>query len=235
MQEAELAVSSLRGRVCGTLRLNAPASFGNLHLAPALPALTAAHPDLVVELALTDRFVDLMEEGFDAVLRITARPPPGAVARRVAGMRTVLCAAPAYLDRHGAPAVPADLARHNCLLYGPTRPVTEWRLLGPGEGEARSVVVGGSLRANNGDALHIAALAGLGVAFLPTFIVGPDLASGALRRVLPGVEGAPSGLFLLAPPTAHETPKVSALGDFLFRQFGPAPWEAGLAPAAPAS
>ena len=231
LAEADGMVGALQARPSGRLRVNAPVSFGTLHLAEAIAGYMAAHPQVSIELTLNDRMVDLVEEGYDLAIRIGRLAPSSLVARRLAPCRLVACAAPSYLRRAGAPKAPADLAGHECLgyTYAPTRDA--WRFVGPG-GEESEVRVRGRLHANNGDALRAAALHGAGIVVLPSFIVGADLAAGRLRRVLPRHEAPPIAIHAVRPQGRHLSAKVRSFIDFLVPRFGEAPeWDAGLAPA----
>ena len=228
-EAAEAAVSHLAAAPRGTLRVNAPMSFGVLHVAPALPDFLERYPELAVEMALNDRVVDLVEEGFDVGVRIGALHDSSLIARRLAPARRLPCAAPSYVARAGAPEQPEDLREHACLLYSYQATGREWRFRGP-EGERR-VTVSGRLETNNGDALRAAALSGAGVALLPSFIIGDDLRQGRLRRLLPGWEGSePTAVHAVYPARTNLSPKVRVFVDFLAERFGPEPyWDEGLA------
>jgi len=232
--QAEHAVSSLSTAPRGILKLNAPMSFGFLHLSGAIPAFHAQFPQITVEAVMNDRFVDLIEEGYDIALRIGELRDSSLVARRLAPCRNVLCASPAYLDRRGRPARPGDLADHDCLLYANTANPREWTLSGPSGREA--VAVAGPLIANNGDLLATAALGGMGITRLPTFIVGPCLADGRLEVVLPDYPVPEQGIHAVYPHSRNLSQKVRVFVDFLAARFGPEPyWDAGLElPTAPA-
>ncbi len=224
VEEAEAAAMRLQSSPRGTLKVNAPMSFAVLHLAPAIPEFVARHPELRLDMTLNDRVVDLIDEGFDLAVRIGELPDSSLIARRLTANRRVVCAAPAYLARHGAPRVPAELGAHNCLGYTLGASPTEWRFLGPGG--AHTVRVSGNFQANNGDALRLAALEGLGVVTLPTFIAGDDLRSGALRAVLADYALPESAVYAVYPHTRHLSAKVRAFVDFLVERFGPRPyWE----------
>ncbi len=227
-EAAERAVTRLARAPRGRLRVNAPMSFGVRHLAPALPDFMARYPELTVDLALNDRVVDLVEEGFDLAIRIARLADSSLIARRLAPNRLVLCAAPAYLERHGAPRAVADLKGHECLLYSYLAAGGVWRLCGPG-GERRLRVTG-RLRINNGDALLAAALGGFGVALLPCFICGQDLRAGRLIHVLPEWSGpADTAIAAVYPASRNLSPKVRVFVDFLAERFGPMPyWDEGL-------
>lgn len=220
---AEEAVGQLRERPRGTLRVSAPMSFGQLHVAPAIPEFLARYPEIRIDMTLDDRFVDLVEEGFDLAIRIARLPDSTLVARKLASSRRVVCGSPSYLSQHGVPEHPRDLAGHNCLLYSYQRE-NEWRFRGP-RGEAKVTVLG-SFRANNGDVLRAAALAGLGLVLLPTFIVGTDLRAGTLRAVLTSYAVSEEAVYAVYPHARHLSPKIRAFVDFLAKRFGPkAPWD----------
>ena len=227
-EAAEAAVTRLSAAPRGVLKVNAPMSFGVCHVAPALPAFMAEYPELAVELDLNDRVVDLIDEGYDLAVRVARLTDSSLIARRLAPSRSILCAAPGYLARHGAPLDLAGLAGHECLLYAYLTSGDRWRFHGPG-GE-RQVRVAGRLRVNNGDALLQAAIGGLGIALLPSFICGAELRAGRLVQLLPEWNGH-SGvdIFAVYPASRNLSPKVRVFIDFLAARFGPRPyWDEGL-------
>ncbi len=224
VEEAEAAAMRLQSSPRGTLKVNAPMSFAMLHIAPAIPKFVARHHELSVDMTMNDRVVDLIDEGFDLAVRIGDLPDSSLIARRLAPNRRVVCAAPAYLARHGTPRAPAELGAHNCLGYTLGTSPNEWHFLGPG-GE-HSVRVSGNFQANNGDALRLAAREGLGLVTLPTFIAGDDLRSGALRAVLADYALPEGAVYAVYPHNRHLSAKVRAFVDFLVERFGPRPyWE----------
>lgn len=223
LDEADHCVGELQAAPRGRLRVNAPMSFGFLHLAPAIPDFLALYPEVQIDLSMNDRFVDLVEEGFDVAVRIGALASSSLIARKLAPVRRVVCASPAYLAQRGTPQTPDDLKAHDCLPNSNIARLHEWRFVG-GEGRAWPVEVNGRLSANNGDALRIAALKGLGLAFLPSFIVGADLQSGALTSVLDRFVAQDMTLNAVYPHARHLSPKVRAFVDFLGRRFGPRPY-----------
>jgi DNA-binding transcriptional LysR family regulator len=228
-EEAEAAVSQLSAAPRGVLRVNAPVTFGVQHLGPLLPALMAAYPELAIDLVLNDRFVDLVEEGFDVAVRIGRLSDSSLIARRLAPVRRLLVASPAYIAAHGAPERPEDLRDHACLLYTYLLRGDAWSLTGP-DGRAAEVRVTGRLRANNGDVLRSALLGGMGIAYTPSFIVGQDLADGHLVRVLPGWEDTTAAVYAVYPHARLVPPKVRAFVDFLADHFTGSPaWDAGVA------
>lgn len=226
---AEAAVASLTDEPRGRLRVSAPLSFGLRHLAPALESFMTRYPDVRVELSLNDRRVDLVEEGFDIGLRIGIPEDSSLIARRLASITRILAASPAYLDREGRPRSPADLKGHRHLLYSNIAHPDVIRLAGPG-GVHRQVKVSGGLSANNGDFLLSSAGAGLGITFVPSFILGNALRDGTLERVLPGWTGSErAALYCLFPPDRQMLPKLRVFIDFLADWFGDPPyWDEGL-------
>lgn len=224
-EAAELAVTRLHAEPRGVLRVTAPAAFGHLHIAPAIPDFIARHADVAVQIVMNDRTVDLAEEGFDVAIRMTREHATNVVARRLAPVRWAVCAAPAYLERRGTPHAPADLARHNCLFYSFLETSTEWRFTSD-TGDT-SVRVAGNFTVNNSEALREAVLRGLGVALLPTFTVGADLRGKRLQQVLGeyrahGTFG--TEVYAVYLPTRYLSPKVRAFVDFFVERFSPEPY-----------
>ena len=221
-QQAELAVTRLQSEPHGTLRVNAPMTFGHLHIAPAIPDFLARYPEVRVDMTMNDRFVDLIDEGFDVAIRIARLTDSSLIARRLAPDRRILCGAPAYFAKHGEPRTPDDLAAHNCLSYAYVSDTDQWQFI-DGEG-TRSISVRGNLRANNGDAIRQALLAGLGVAVLPSFIVGPDIQAGRFKEVLRDYLPNRVSVYAVYPHSCHLTAKVRVFVDFLADRFGPSPY-----------
>jgi DNA-binding transcriptional LysR family regulator len=227
VEEAEQQAARGSAEPRGTLRINAPVSFGIRHLGPALGEYLVRCPQLKADLTLNDRFVDLVEEGFDVAVRIARRIDPGLVARPVARARVIACASPAYLKKRGAPKSPADLERHNCLTYAYGGPQNTWQFAR--KGREVSVRVKGNLHGNNGEILGRAAVAGLGIVLQPAFLVHEHLRSGDLERVLPGWEAEGVSVYAVYPSRQFLAPKVRSFVDFLVERFGGKPeWEAGI-------
>jgi DNA-binding transcriptional LysR family regulator len=226
IEEAEATASADHIEVRGMLRVNAPLSFGFREVAPLLAEFSRLHPAVTVDLGLNDRFVDLIEEGWDVAVRIGRLRSSTLIARRIAPCRLVVCGSLAYLSERGAPRTVADLAGHNCLGY------TLSDALGPNEwsfgreGKVK-VSITGNLRVNNGDALLAAAIAGQGLIYEPTFVTGEALRSGqlmALRLDHPPLELP--GVFAVYPGNRHPPAKVRAFVDFLAQRFGSdPPWD----------
>lgn len=224
--EAEAAVTAGKASPRGRLRINAPMSFGQTYIAPILPDFLAAYPGVEVTMSLSDAFVDLAAEGYDVGVRITPELSDSSyVARRLTTMRAMVVAAPSYLAAHGTPAVPADLAEHECLLYDHLATGRHW-VLYDGAGQRHTVRVGGRLSANNGEALLAAAMAGQGLARAPAFLVADAIAAGRLVPVLERYSvGEALGVYVMYPESRHLSPKVRAFVDFLAAHMRAQPWE----------
>lgn len=224
VDETERSLSKNATAPSGLLRVNAPMSFGLLHVAPLAPVLLARWPALSLDLSFTDRFVDLVQEAVDVVVRIATELPDSAslTAQRLACARRVLCASPRYLRKHGTPKSPVDLARHECIVYSEARPPREWPLDGPG-GPIR-VNARGRLVLNNSLAIRDAVLAGAGISLLPSFYVEPHLRRGELRAVLTDYVPKPLFVHAVYARSKHLSPKVRAWVDLLRERFKKAEW-----------
>jgi DNA-binding transcriptional LysR family regulator len=221
--EALSASNTLQPR--GRLRVNAPVSFGILHLAPLWPKFLKKYPEVELEVALIDRVVDLVEEGFDLGIRISRSGSTAHIARKLAASRNIVCAAPGYLRQHGRPKAPADLAGHACIGYTFSATGDDWHLF-DGHGLEHVVKVPSVMRANNGDTARAAALAGVGVIWQPSFLVGDDLRAGRLVPLLPGYRMADIDILAVYPSRRHLSAKVRVMIDFLADAFeGTPPWD----------
>lgn len=227
VEEAERAVGDLHGAPRGRLRVNAPVSFGRLHLAAAIVAFIERYPAIEIDVDLNDRYVDLLEDGYDLAVRVGRLRDSSLVARKLAPSRRAVVASPDYLERYGTPQTPADLAQHNCLLYTNIPTAEQWQFA-DGDG-AYSVKVSGRMRANNGDLACAAAVAGLGIAVLPTFLCGAALGAGDLTALNLPLKTTETGVYAVYPQNRHLSSKVRAFVDFLAARFGPSPyWDAAL-------
>jgi DNA-binding transcriptional LysR family regulator len=223
VEEAEQEAGRHGAEPRGRLKVNAPMSFGILHLAPLLPEFLARHPLVEIDLTLNDRVIDLLEEGFDVAVRIGQPRDSSLIARRLAAATFVCAASPAYLARAGTPQHPADLHAHNCLRYTYRRSPDAWEF--EREGERQAVRLHGTFCANNGDVLRTAALDGLGIVILPDFILGDDVAAGRLVRVLAEWRLPSNPIQAVWPPQRHPSPKLRAFVDFLAQRLAErCPW-----------
>ncbi|OAJ53235.1 LysR family transcriptional regulator [Paraburkholderia ginsengiterrae] len=223
--ETEGLVSTTSIEPRGRLRINAPVTFGILHLAPLWPQFMQKYPDVELEVALIDRVVDIVEEGFDLAIRISRAGTADHAARKLATSRNILCASPDYLGRWEHPQTPADLARHRCIGYSYSATGDEWQLI-DSNGKTHAVEVNCHMRTNNGDTARAAALAGQGVIWQPTFMIGDDLRAGRLVRVLPEFRLPDIDVLALYPSRRHVSAKVRAAIDFLVDAFaGVPPWD----------
>jgi len=225
LEEAERSVTQLHGEPRGRLRVNAPMSFGTMHLAPALADFLVQYPDLQVQLTLNDRFIDPIEEGFDVTVRI-AEPQQTAslIVHSLAPAGRVLCAAPTYLETHGTPSHPDELRHHSCLHYGQLAVENQWTLMGS-DGEY-TIFVNGVLCSNNGEVLRDAAVRGLGITLLPRFLVGEELRRGTLQLVLPDYHPPELSIYVIYPVNRHLSTKIRLLVDFFQERFGHQPnWD----------
>lgn len=229
LEAAREAVATAASALAGPIRITAPLSFGTSHLGPALADFAAAHPGIEFDIHLDDRAVDLVGDGYDLGVRIGNLPDSSLVARRIAPVRRVLLASPAYLAARGTPAHPRDIAAHDVLVYANN---DRWRFrVGTRWEQVRGTP---RMRANNGDMLRLAAAAGLGLVVLPTFIAAPAIEDGSLHLVLPDFTLEEVGLYALMPPGRATTARVRALVDDLAARFGPEPsWDPCWRAAAP--
>jgi DNA-binding transcriptional LysR family regulator len=216
-RNAEDAVAQLQQAPHGLLRINSPMSFGQLHVAPLVPAFLRRYPGISLEVILDDRVADLVGGGFDVAIRAGTLPDSSLVARRLAPCRNVLCAAPAYLEHHGVPCEPVDLLKHNCLHYAYFSGAHEWVFTGPGG--PTSVETRGNLQINNSEALREAMVGGVGIGRLPTFVAAPDLVSGQLVRVLDRFEMPLQTIYAVFPERRHLPAKVRVFLDFAAECF----------------
>jgi len=225
IEETELQVSRLHEEPRGVLKINAPMSFGILYLGEAVAAFMARYPELRIELVLNDRFIDPLEEGVDVTVRIGELADSSLIARRLAPAHRVVVAAPEYIAQHGAPQAIGALTEHRCLAYGHMAATHRWQLIV--DGAATAVPINAALCSNNGEVLRAAALAGNGIANLPTFLVGPDIAAGRLVPVLPDNPPTSLGIFALYAPNRYLAAKTRLFIDFLAARFGDPPaWDA---------
>jgi DNA-binding transcriptional LysR family regulator len=231
LEEIDLLDQSVKnqsGSVTGRLKLTAPMALGETRLAPALIAFAQKYPGVELDVHFSDRIVNLVEEGFDAAIRIGNPSDSSLIARKLCVSRIVLAASPAYLKQHGVPQMPQDLANHQCIIDSNFRDPNIWKFRNPSGDEPLRMSVSGRLRFSSADACLVAAHCGLGITRTPSFIAGPLFAEGKLVPILPDYEEAPNGIHILYPPGRHLAIKVRALVDFLVDSFiGEPEWDKG--------
>lgn len=225
IEEAKEWVTSLQGHVRGTLRIASTVAFAKHLVLPLIPEFLRKYPELRIILEVTDRSVDLVEEGIDVAIRLTEQlTDPSLVARRLAINRRVVCAAPSYLKAYGTPQIPEDLLKHNCLNLYTVSSFNDWEFEGQ-EGN-RVLHVSGNFETNSTDAVYHGALSGLGIARLSTYLVGQDLKEGRLVKLLPEYMHEKASILAVYPHRRHLSLKVRAFIDFLVEKFTPVPpWE----------
>lgn len=229
LEEAEIAVSQAHGALSGKLRVALPLSFGLLHLVPVINAFAAAHPELEFDLDFNDRQVDLMQEGFDLAVRVAHLSDSSLIARRIAVVRHMVCASPGYLEQRGTPSTPDDLLTHACLGYSNLANPGLWAYTDAQDKRAR-IQVPITLKANNGDFLQRAAIAGQGIIMQPTFYVSEAICSGDLVPILCNYRWPEVNAYAMYPPTRHLSTRVRALVDFLVEKFSGEPyWDQAIA------
>lgn len=218
LDDAEREATSNAAEPVGQLRVSAPVAFGTLKLAPVVSAYAKQHGRIRVDLVLSDRFVDLVDEGYDLAIRIGRLSDSSLVARRISSAKVVLSGAPKYLRERGVPRVPADLSAHDVIQYAYQSGGTTWKLRGP-DGLVHEVRPQSRVTCNNGGAIARMAVAGLGLSLQPEFIVAGELESGALRPVLERFTRDELGIYAVHASHRHVPLKIRSFIDFLVDAF----------------
>ena len=225
MAEAEAIASSTSMRARGLLRINAPISFGILHLAPLWPKFRQRYPEVELDIALIDRVVDIVEEGYDMAIRISRAGTTSHAARKLATSHNIVCASPDYLRARGTPVRPSELSQHDCIGYTYAATGDEWNFTDAGN-QPQSIKVSCAIHTNNGDTARSASLAGAGITWQPSFLIGDDLRAGRLVQLLPDFRMADIDILALYPSRRHLSAKVRVMIDFLADAFkGTPPWD----------
>ncbi|WP_343583584.1 LysR family transcriptional regulator [Herbaspirillum sp.] len=222
LEEADDLLLAGAANPTGLLRINAPHTFGVLHLAPLWPVFMERHPGVALDITLSDRIVDIIDEGFDMAIRIARLSDSTLVHRKLATTKLLVCAAPAYLDKHGTPSHPHELAQHQTISYSYNAGKDDWQFNGP-EGTV-SVKINSRIHVNNGDSCVAAALGGAGITRQPTFMIDQYLRSGQLVPLLPDYTAPDLGIYAVYPSRSHLPPKVRAMLDFLSEAFRQVHW-----------
>ncbi|MDW2983218.1 MAG: LysR family transcriptional regulator [Rhodanobacter sp.] len=223
IDEAESEISSRSGEPSGLLRINAPLTFGVMHLAPLWGRFAQLYPKVSLDIELSDRVVDLVEEGYDLAVRITNLPSSQLVSRQLASTRMVACASPSYLALHGTPQHPRDLAQHEVISYSYWAARNEWTFVAPDDNPV-VVRTRARIHANNGDTCRAAALDHQGIILQPDFLVADDLRRGDLVELFPGYRAMTLGIHAVYPSRKHLPIKTRRLVDFLVEAFAVPAW-----------
>lgn len=230
IEAAELEAGQLHSRPAGILRVTAGMSLGHLHLAPALSTFLESYPELDVELALNDRIVDLIDEGYDLALRIGELEASSLMQRRLSDIRLLTVASPSYLENHGEPKHPSELVSHTCISYSYVWAGGAWRFSVPDR--TNRVRINPRIQVNNGDAIARMAEAGSGITQLPTFLMHEAIRDGRLKPILAEFEPPPLGLYAIYPQSRNLSVKVRVFIDFLAKHFAGTPyWDESIDPA----
>lgn len=217
VSEAENAVGRRRSKPSGLLRIATPVVFGRLHIVPRLPAFLARFPEVSIDLAMSDTFTDLAEQGIDLAIRVGEITDPGLIARRIGTVRRVTVASPAYLKAHGTPRAPSDLAGHSCIVY--TRLATGHHWVFEGDDGPLTVEVKGRFRADNSEAVREAVLSGLGIAVIPVFAFNAEIDAGKVKVLLKANEPRQLPMNAVYPSRRFVPLKVRAMIDYLAHEF----------------
>jgi len=223
MFEAEHATSQAHGTLKGSLKIALPATFGLMHMGPAINEFSQSHPQIVFDLDFNDREVDLIREGFDLAIRIANLPDSSLIARRLAPVKFVMCASPAYLEQMGLPPSPEELSEHRCLVYSLLRDYENWYFTDSNGREIR-IKIHPYLKASTGEFLKDAAIEGLGIILLPSFIAYKEIESGKLVQILNDYKLVQMSAYAIYPQTRHLSYRVRAFVDFLIERFEGTPY-----------
>lgn len=227
LEALDLDIRNISQSPRGRLRLTAPLTFGTLEMAPALNEFAVRYPEIELDVSFTDRVVNVVDEGFDLAIRVGRPVDSSLIIRRLCAVRIVVVAAPGYLDRHGSPAVPSDLAHHACIIDTNFREPNRWPFR-TRDGDVEMVNVSGRIRYSNGEACLQAAALELGLACVPAFVAADALRSGRVTQLLSSFEMEPYDVHVLYPHSRHLATKVRLLVDFLVERYRQTPhWEQG--------
>lgn len=222
LDEAEAEITARSGEASGQLKVNVPVTFGLLHLAPLWAEFMARHPNVTLDVTLSDRVVDLVEEGYDLAVRISRLPSSSLICRKFSSTRVLLCASPRYLAEHGYPQHPRDLKDHQVMSYSWLSTGETWEFSGP-DGPV-GVKIAPRMKTNSGDLCRAAALQHQGIILQPSFLVGTDLQSGTLVEILPQYRSIELGIYAVYPTRKHVSSKVRLFIDFLVDAFKTSAW-----------
>jgi DNA-binding transcriptional LysR family regulator len=217
-KDAEEAVTQLQGEPQGRLRINTPMSFGRLHIAPLIPAFLKRYPKISIDMVMSDEVIDIVGSGFDVAIRSGILADSNLIARKLAPLRSVLCASPEYLEQHGYPQKLPDLKQHNCILFSYSRDLKEWTFNQKGFSEA--IEISGNYQVNNSEALQEALLQGIGIGRLPTFVASPDIKAGRLIPLFEEYDMLEQSIYAVFLERQYMPAKVRAFIDFAIEYLG---------------
>jgi len=221
--EAELSTSQAHGTLKGCLKIALPASFGLMHMGPAINEFLQEHPEIEFDLDFNDREVDLIQEGFDLAIRIANLPDSSLIARRLAPIHTVICASPGYLEKIGNPQSLDELSNHRCLVYSLLHDFEHWQLTDT-KGEVIKTKIHPYLKSTTGEFIRDAAVEGVGIGLMPSFIVYKEIESGALVPLLTEYKTPQIDAYAIYPQTRHLSQRVRSFVDFLVKRFEGIPY-----------
>lgn len=221
--EAELATSQAHATLKGGLKIALPSTFGLIHMGPAINEFSQDNPKIELDLDFNDREVDLIQEGFDLAIRIANLPDSSLIARRLAPIQFVMCASPSYLEQMGIPQSPDELSKHQCLVYSLLRDFEHWHLSN-NNGKKIRVKIRPTLKASTGEFLKDAAVEGMGIILVPSFIVYKEIERGALVQILKEYKLPQLNAYAIYPQTRHLSQRVRAFVDFLVKRFEGTPY-----------
>ncbi len=217
LEDAENEITAQSDNASGILKINAPFTFGILHLAPLWGDFKALYPRIKLDITLADRIVDLVDEGYDMAIRIATLENSTLISKRLASTRVILCASPGYLQKNGTPLHPKELAQHEIISYSYWAGKDEWQFDGPQGRE--SVKINPGIYTNNGDTCRAAALANHGIILQPSFIIGQDIRDGTLVELMPEFKSIELGIYAVYPTRKYVSAKVRLLIEFLTAQL----------------
>lgn len=226
--EAELATTQAHGTLKGSLKIALPSTFGLMHMGPAINEFLQIHPQIEFELDFNDREVDLIQEGFDLAIRIANLPDSSLIARRFAAIKMLICASPSYLERMGTPQTPNELTEHQCLVYSLLSDSEYWQL-SDSKGKEFKIKIHPYLKASTGEFLRDAAVEGMGIILIPSFIVYKEIENSTLVPLLNNYKSNQLDAYAIYPQTRHLSQRVRAFVDFLIKRFEGVPyWDIGI-------
>ena len=222
IDETESAISQLNSEPKGKLKVMAQPSFGAFHLSRALSLYLKKYTEVTVNIELSHRIPDLVEENIDLAFHVGELSDSMYVSRRIASARRVICASPEYIEKNGAPNKPEDLLNHNCLIYMPRNDMGKWEFRD--KGNRKKIKVTGDIQCNSGDALRVASIQGCGITQLPTYMIGLDIQAGRLKALLEDFEPEKQPIYAIYSHRKYVSAKIQTFIDFIYNLYQPEPY-----------